>query len=75
MYDNIMRFPINTQTSNIINVIEKYGYLYYKKEIKLTKNGIINLIEELYRGEKWIGGMFPNDSCGGKFDYAILIIQ
>ena len=29
------------QTSNIMNVIENYGYLYYKKEIKLTKNGII----------------------------------
>ena len=51
-----------------MKIIENYGYLYYKKEIKLTKNGIINLIKELYRGEKWIGGMFPNDFCGGKLD-------
>ena len=67
----MITYPVShkyNQTSNIINVIEKYGYLYYKKEIKLTKNGIINLIKELYRGEKWIGGMFPNDSCGGKFE-------
>lgn len=56
------------QISNIIKVIESYGYLYYKKEIKLTKNGIMNFIKELYRGESWIGGMFPSDSCGGKFD-------
>ena len=56
------------QTANIMKVIEKYGFLYYKKEIKLNKNGICNLIKELYRGEHWIGGMFPNNSCGGKFD-------
>mgnify|MGYP001269461014 CR=1 FL=1 len=54
--------------SNIVKVIEEYGYLYYKKELKLTKNGVINFIKELYRGESWIGGMFPNDSCGGKLD-------
>jgi hypothetical protein len=53
--------------SQIKELIKKYGYLYYKKEVKLTKNGVINLIKELYRGEGWIGGMFPTDSCGGKF--------
>ena len=53
--------------SQIKELIKEYGYLYYKKEVKLTKNGVINLIKELYRGEGWIGGMFPNDSCGGKF--------
>lgn len=56
------------QTENIMKVIEKYGFLYYKKEINLNKNGICNLIKELYRGEGWIGGMFPNNSCGGKFN-------
>jgi len=52
---------------NIQNIIDKYGNIYYKKQIKLSKNGVINLIKELYRGESWVGGMFPGDHCGGKF--------
>ena len=51
----------------IQHIIDKYGNVYYKKQIKLSKNGVINLIKELYRGESWIGGMFPGDHCGGKF--------
>ena len=42
-------------------IIEKYGYIYYKKKVKLTEKGMLNLIKELYRGEKWLGGMFPRD--------------
>ena len=45
---------------NIIkNIISKYGYLYYEKTINLNSNGFNNLIKELYRGEHWIGGLFP----------------
>tara|TARA_B100001057_G_scaffold499014_1_gene608021 strand:- start:1465 stop:2712 length:1248 start_codon:yes stop_codon:yes gene_type:complete len=51
----------------IEKIINKYGVLYYKKRVNLNKNGVCNLIKELYRGEKWIGGMFPNNNCGGKF--------
>ena len=51
----------------IQKIIKKYGFLYYKKTINLNKKGVKNLIKELYRGESWIGGMFPNDDCGGKF--------
>lgn len=52
---------------NIFDIIENYGYIYYKKIIKLNKNGINNLVKEIYRGEEWIGGMFPKGySPGGK---------
>ena len=43
----------------IKNIISKYGYIYYEKTIQLNPNGFNNLIKELYRGEKWIGGLFP----------------
>ena len=44
----------------IKNIISKYGYIYYEKTIQFNQNGFNNLIKELYRGEKWIGGLFPN---------------
>ena len=66
IYPNVFKY---NKMKDIEKIIEQYGYLYYKKQIKLNKNGIINLIKELYRGESWIGGMFPNDSCGGKFKF------
>ena len=50
----------NINNINIIkNIISKYGYIYYEKSVQLNKNGFNNLIKELYRGEKWIGGLFP----------------
>lgn len=52
----------------IEKIINNYGVLYYKKKVNLNKNGVCNLIKEMYRGESWIGGIFPNDNCGGKFD-------
>jgi len=64
-------YPVSYQLGKrdeIQEIIKNYGILYYKKLIKLNKNGVKNLIKELYRGETWIGGMFPNDNCGGKFD-------
>ena len=44
---------------NIKSIISNYGYLYYEKTVNLNKNGFNNFIKELYRGEKWIGGLFP----------------
>lgn len=63
-------FP-NVYTMNKMNqvysIISQYGYIYYEKEVQLNKNGFNNLVKELYRGEKWIGGMFPRGwSSGGK---------
>jgi len=54
-------FP-NSYTDNdteLKNIIKQYGYIYYKKSVKLNKIGLNNLIQECYRGEKWIGGLFP----------------
>jgi hypothetical protein len=62
-------YPIaydNNKIKLLIDIIKQYGYIYYHKEIKLSSNGLLNLIKELYRGEDWIGGLFPN-SDGGKF--------
>lgn len=51
----------------ILQVINKYGNLYYEKDVNLTELGLQNVIKELYRGEKWIGGLFPNNT-GGKYN-------
>lgn len=51
----------------IIDTISEYGYVYYEKQIRLTNNGFKNLLKEMYRGEQWIGGYFPNNDCGGKY--------
>ena len=49
------------------HIIRQYGYVYYDKSVNLNPNGINNLIKEMYRGEEWIGGMFPQGfSPGGK---------
>ncbi len=40
------------------NILKSYGYIYYKKDLILTKKGFRNLIKECYRNEKWIGGLF-----------------
>ena len=52
--------------------INEYGIIYYKKEIQLNDNGYQNLVKELYRGEKWIGGMFPT---GGYEKYKYCVSQ
>ena len=65
-YDNIDKFQ------TILNIIKEYGNIYYAKFINLNKNGISNLIKEAYRGESWIGGMFPNGfSNGGKTELCL----
>ena len=55
---------INNNWDNLENIINKYGYLYYKKTVKLNDNGINNLIKELYRNEEWIGGLLAEGSLG-----------
>ena len=60
---------IGVNGKQINSLISNYGYLYYKKTIKLSKNGFRNLLKEMYRGEGWIGGLFPNNyHCREKLD-------
>lgn len=67
----IINIKYDENKKKIFDILKKYGIIGYEKQIELNKNGVCNLIKELYRGESWIGGMFPNDSCGGKFDLCI----
>jgi len=63
-------YPVSNRYRGIQKIrqlINKYGYLYYEKEINLSDRGVNNLIKEMYRGEDWIGDMFPRGwSPGGK---------
>lgn len=64
IYPNVFRM---NKLRNLINIINDYGYIYYSKMVNLNNNGINNLVKELYRGEEWIGGLFPMGySPGGK---------
>ena len=54
---------------SVMQIIKQYGYIYYHKVVKLTPNGLLNLIKELYRGEDWIGGLFPTSGGDGKFRF------
>ncbi|GHH98046.1 hypothetical protein [Neobacillus kokaensis] len=49
----------------IKNILNEYGNIYYEKELYLTKQGSINLIKQLYLGEKWLGG-WHNQFPGAK---------
>ena len=66
--------------SNIFNIIHQYGYIYYIKRINLNMNGVNNLIKELYRGEEWIGGLFPKGvsgktkKCVSNYKYPTILI-
>ena len=44
---------------DVENIIRSYGVIMYRKIIPLTLRGQYNLIKELYRGEPWVGGVFP----------------
>jgi hypothetical protein len=58
---------------DVIRIINDYGYIYYHKAVELNKNGINNLIKEMYRGEEWIGGLFPLGwSPGGKAERCVV---
>lgn len=61
VYPNV--YHLN-KLENIKQIINNYGYLYYHKEVNLNEKGQNNLIKELYRGERWIGGLFPRATTG-----------
>lgn len=66
----IIIYPISNKlnkTNQIEKILKNNGRIMYKKEIKLSEQGIKNLIIELYRGETWIGGTFPKNDNNGKF--------
>lgn len=68
----IVLFPsINrSKLKKCLDLIKQYGYIYYRKDIELNDNGLSNLIKELYRGEEWIGGIFPKGiNPGGKYNF------
>ncbi len=51
---------------NIVeNILEKYGFIYYKKNIFLSFNGLINLKKLFYGKDEWIGNI-ENDFKGAK---------
>ena len=55
-------YPItysHNKFSQLKRIISQYGYIYYEKSVNLNQKGVNNLVKELYRGEKWIGGLFP----------------
>jgi hypothetical protein len=59
-------YPISNKYNyeeNNEKIMEKYGTIMYKKKIILKMSGFINLVKEIYRGESWIGGLFPDDNC------------
>ena len=51
--------------SQVINILEKYGFVYYKKNIFLSYNGLVNLKKVFYGTEKWIGTQL-NDFRGAR---------
>lgn len=57
-------FPAPKLITQIIDIIKEYGVIYYTKAVHLNKTGINNLTKELYRGEAWVGGMFPHGITG-----------
>lgn len=47
------------------NILNKYGFIYYKKNIFLSYNGLVNLKKLFYGKEKWIGNL-QNDFRGAR---------
>jgi hypothetical protein len=55
-----------------INLVNKYSKILAIKKISITKKGLSNLIKEIYRGEEWIGGLFPiGINPGGKYNVTV----
>ena len=76
VYPSVYKY---NKLNEIENIINKYGNIYYKKTINLNNTGLNNLINEIYRGEDWIGGMFPKinqktQNCLGDKDSKTIII-
>lgn len=51
--------------NEVEDMLQTVGIVYYKKEVSLNELGLIHLTYELYRGEGWIGGFFPNNESKG----------
>lgn len=56
---NIHSIADKSKDKDVVSILEKYGFIYYKKEIKLTFNGYVNLKKLSYGSfwdkEDWIG--------------------
>lgn len=53
-----------------LQILSSHGTVFYHKTFSLSYTGLVNLTYELYRGEGWIGGFYPNtpskaDVCRG----------
>jgi hypothetical protein len=64
IYPNAHKINKNKE---IESILKTNGTIMYKKVIKLSEKGLKNLIIELYRGEEWIGGLFPKNDNNLKF--------
>jgi len=49
----------------VYETINRYGDIVYKKEIKLTESGMVQLIRHVYKNESWIGS-YNNDFEGAR---------
>jgi hypothetical protein len=63
----------NPQNDNeVIRILEKYGFVYYKRNVKLSLNGYANLKKISYgsfwNNEQWIGT--PENGFAGALDHA-----
>lgn len=54
-------FPVaRNKDSEVEDIIQSIGEIAYSKELKLNENGILNLVIQSYRDEKWIGSQQDN---------------
>lgn len=49
--------------SRATKLIRQRGSIVYSLSLKTSKDGLNNLIKELYRGESWIGGFYTSGSA------------
>ena len=49
-------FPVEGRDdTRAIECLKKAGSIYYDRILELTRNGVHNLVAQLYRGEPWLG--------------------
>ncbi|MCV6598930.1 MAG: hypothetical protein OIF36_00390 [Alphaproteobacteria bacterium] len=51
--------------SKVENIIEEYANIYYKKNVKLNLNGLVNIKKLCYKDTKWIGN-YKNGFSGAQ---------
>jgi hypothetical protein len=54
------------QNEKVKEILNKYGKIYYEKNIFLNRLGSINLLRQLYLGEKWLGN-WKNHFWGARY--------